>query len=216
MARFTWGDILKTGAKVVLENLEDRARQEGERQEEERRGSSSGGRRPDPDPPPPPETTTGPKPGQNLDILVAPRGSEAHSKAEELADGQLVVAERKLWKAFERAAEHLSSQGPCNVTIRLAAGAYAGRMRTGTWLIPKIDAPGSSLHVLGGYGGAFVRRAPFTHRSELVVAEDRTAPVLQFTRNSRLDRCVISGLVIDCGPSNIYGDGDNLMTGQTG
>lgn len=218
MARFRWSDILKTGAKAVLDNLEgrlqdsdrdDRSRQDEGRDAGGRRAPASGDRPPRPAP-------EAPKRGQDLDILVARRGSEAQARAQSLADGTTVRAERKLWKALELAAEHLNNQGPCGVTLRIAAGHYPGRLRTGVWQIPKIVAPDSSLHILGGHDGAFSRRTPFASQTVLEVAQDRNAPVLQFERNSKLDRFVLSGLVIDCGPSNVYGAGDNLMTGQTG
>ena len=57
----------------------------------------------------------------DLTVLVAEKGSPAMAAAEQQADGKAVFAERKIHKAFDRAAEHLAGCGACTVTIKVAA-----------------------------------------------------------------------------------------------
>ncbi len=153
-------------------------------------------------------------PGQDLEILVAPRGSAAHDAATRRA-GDAVVAERKLFRAFDRAAEHLNTQGPCTVTLRIAGGEYTGKARTGTWLVPRIDAPGSTFRVLGGHADDWSARAPFHRPSRLVISAERSAPVFQLERESKLRELYLSGLTIDAGPGNVYDRQDNLVASRS-
>ena len=77
-----------------------------------------------------------PRPGRDIEILVAPRNSEAHKAATARANDSTVFAERKLFRALNRAAEHLNSQGRCTVHLKIAGGEYTGKAKTGTWLVP--------------------------------------------------------------------------------
>jgi hypothetical protein len=184
-----WSDLIEVGLDILLDDKDEK--------------------KPETDPQP------AKRPAPDLQILVAPRRSAAFRRAEELASEPGVEAERKLFRALQRAAEYLNQNGPCTVSVKIAAGEFTGKANTGTWWIPKIEAPGSRLRLLGGYAENWERREPFSRFSRLQVSEDRTAPVLQLERESLLEEFYLSGLVMDAGPSNRYGTGDNLLTGQS-
>lgn len=142
---------------------------------------------------------------QDIDILVAPRGTPANEAAAARADDRTVFAENRIHRAFQRAAEHMAGCGVCTVSVRLAAGAYTGRGDTGMWLVPEIVAPGASLRITGGWDDAFKVRAPFDTPSLLVSNATRSAPVLRFDgRRPEMAELVVSGLVFDTAPSNRY------------
>ena len=191
MAKFSWKNLAQAGAELLL-------------------GDDDPPKKPRPKDAEPPEPA-----GIDIEIFVAPRGSDAHAAAEERADDERTFAERKLFRALNRAAEHLDSSGPCTVTVRVAEGQQTGKANTGTWLVPEIDAPGSKLHLLGGYDASWGERRPFERRAVLECSSDRTAPVLQFSRESRLQELYLSGLVMDTGNANRYDNEGNLLTGQT-
>lgn len=142
---------------------------------------------------------------QDITILVAPRDTPANDAAAALADDQTVFAENRIFRAFDRAAEHMAGCGGCTVSVRLAAGAYTGRGDTGMWTFPEVEAPGASLHVTGGWDDSFTVRAPFDTPTILVSNETRSAPVLSFEgRRPAMAALVLSGLVFDTSPSNRY------------
>ncbi|MEQ8983524.1 MAG: hypothetical protein RL846_36610, partial [Deltaproteobacteria bacterium] len=99
---------------------------------------------------------------KDLTVLVAPKGSAAYDAAKSMADGTSVLAERKLHKAFGRAVEHLGACGACVVQIKVAAGTYEGKGRTGQWSFPEVKNPQAKLRILGGYDDKFSHRAPFS------------------------------------------------------
>jgi len=142
---------------------------------------------------------------QDITILVAPRDTPGYETAEARADDATTFAERRIHRAFGRAAEHMAACGTCTVSIRLAAGAYTGRGDTGMWTFPNVEAPGASLHITGGWGDGFAVRAPFDTPTLLVSTDTRSAQVLQFEgRNHAMAELVLSGLVFDTSPSNRY------------
>ena len=204
-----WRDIAKAAAQRLLQ--------------EAIKGSSEtkGTKPPDHQPPrpqtaetpkaPEPETPTAP----DIQILVAPRDSDAYRVAEEIdRDEEHLYVDRKLHRALQRGSDYLNANGPCTVTIRLAAGDDVGKGRTGVWVIPSIKAPDSCLRILGGHSADWTERHPFTQPSRLVVSENRTAAVLQVaSRRDTLGELYVSGLTIDAGPSNRYDQDGNLLGG---
>ena len=82
----------------------------------------------------------------------------------------MLFAERTLHRALTRAAELLQS-GEHTVKVFVAQGAYNGKAGQGTWVIPAIDNPAATLHILGGYNDDFSGRQPFSLLSVLVTAE---------------------------------------------
>ena len=141
----------------------------------------------------------------DLTVLVADKGSRALAHAEAAADGAQVVVERKIFKAFDRAAGHLAGCGACTVTVKVAAGTYEGKGRTGQWIFPEVVAPQATLRILGGYDEAFGARAPFSRPSLLLVSKDRSAPVLTFDgKKHALRELYLSGFVFDVAPGNKY------------
>lgn len=144
---------------------------------------------------------------QDITILVAPRDTPAHDMASEMEDDATIFAERRIHRAFDRAATHMAACGTCTVGIRLAAGSYTGRGDTGMWTFPNVEAPGASLHITGGWDDAFETRAPFDTPTLLVSTGTRSAPVLRFEgRDQAMAELVLSGLVFDTSPSNSYDD----------
>lgn len=141
----------------------------------------------------------------DLTVLVGPKGSPAFKAAEAAADGASVFAERKLHKAFDRAAQHLAGCGDCTVNIKVAGGTYEGKGRTGQWSFPDVQAPKATLRILGGYDETFAKRAPFSQPSLLLAAEGRSAPLLTFEgKKHALHELYLSGFVFDVAPGNKY------------
>jgi hypothetical protein len=138
------------------------------------------------------------------EILVAGRGTAAAETAAARADGARVLAERRLFRALNRAAELLSTPGPTTVTIRVAAGDYPGQTGLGVWAIPSISNPEARLHILGGYDDGFDARSPFTRPSRLVTQAGRDGAFITVGPRSQLAELVISGLHLDAAPSNRY------------
>ncbi len=149
----------------------------------------------------------------DLEVLVAPRGSEAYGTAESMADGTAVMAERRIHNAFRAASARLAECGGCTVTIRIAGGTYTGRADAGLWQFPDTMAPEGRLEILGGWDAAFEVREPFNTPTILQVAKDRSGPVLKFEgRKITIGEVTVSGLVIDAGPSNNYDRETNSLT----
>ena len=143
-------------------------------------------------------------PNGDYEILVAPRGTAAAETAAARADGTRVRAERRLFRAINRAAELLAEPGATTVTIRLAAGEYPGQAGLGVWTIPTIANPEGRLRILGGYDDTFSARSPFTNLSRLVTQAGRDGAFITVDRRSQLAELVISGLHFDAAPSNNY------------
>lgn len=151
----------------------------------------------------------------DLIILVAPPGSAAAAHATTAADGKKLVATTALDDALTRGSTHLATCGACAVTIKLAAGTYAGPKGQGQWTVPDAAAPKAALRVLGGYDDAFAVRAPLTTHSVLITTPGRTGPVLAVGK-LEVRELTLSGLAIDGGPSNRYdAASSSLMRGRS-
>ena len=148
-------------------------------------------------------------------ILVAPKDSPAYSFAKGRAADATVFVERRLHRALARAAELLQS-GEHTARILVAQGAFTAKANQGTWVIPHIDNPAGTLHLVGGYNDDFSGRQPFTLPSVLVTASGRSDSLLSFTKKSRLKEVVISGLLFDAAVSNAYDKKTNsILKGQS-
>ncbi len=124
-------------------------------------------------------------------ILVAPKDSPAYAFAKGRAADATVFVERRLHRALARAAELLQS-GEHTARILVAQGAFTAKANQGTWVIPHIDNPAGTLHLVGGYNDDFSGRQPFTLLSVLVTASGRSDSLLSFTKKSRLNSLGIS------------------------
>lgn len=154
----------------------------------------------------------GPVSAQNIDYLVAPRGTAAYDAAKAREDGQAVFAERSLTAALRNAHETLSGCGACRVTIRIASGEYDGKAGTGQWSLPEVIAPDASLHILGGYDETFETRNPFLTPTLMVTPPERSGIVLSFEgKKHALSELVVSGLTFDVSPSNAYDAQTNTL-----
>lgn len=148
----------------------------------------------------------------DLTVLVAPKKSAAYAKAKTLADGAAVIAERKIHKAFNEAAKHLGGCGACTVTIKVAAGTYVGKGKTGHWTFPEVKAPQATLRIVGGYDDGFTKRTPFAKPSLLLASDSRSAPLLTFEgRKHALKTLYLSGFVFDVAPGNKYDKKTNSL-----
>lgn len=154
-------------------------------------------------------------PGNTYLIYVAPKDSPAYTAAQAKADDQLVFAERKLHRALNRAAELLAT-GSHTVNILVAAGAYTGKAKQGTWVIPAIANPEGTLRIIGGFNDDFTGRQPFGNLTALVTTRGRNGAFLQCTKRSQLAELVISGFLFDAAPSNAYDSKTNsILKGQS-
>jgi hypothetical protein len=148
----------------------------------------------------------------DLTILVAPKGTDAQANADKLADGTKVIAETKLYKAFDKASEHLVACKTCVVTIKVASGVHTAKAKGSTWTFPDTVAPTATLRILGGYDAKFKDRAPLTTPSILATTETRSAPVLQFEgKKHAFKEILFSGFLIDVSPGNKYDQKSNML-----
>jgi hypothetical protein len=131
-------------------------------------------------------------------LLVA-----AQASAEDLTIS--VAPKEQLFRAFDRASEHLASCQMCVVTIKVVGSEQVGKAQVGQWVFPETIAPGATLRILGGYDEAFASRAPFAHPTVLVTSERRSGPVLEFQgKRTALKELHLSGFAIDVGAGNRY------------
>lgn len=148
-------------------------------------------------------------------ILVAPKDSPAYAFAQSKANDTNVFAERKLHRGLTRAAELLQA-GTHTVKVFVAQGQYTGKTNRGTWVVPVIDNPNATLHIIGGFNDDFSGRQPFALITELTTIYGRDGAILQFTKKSSLREVVISGLLLDAAPSNKYDARTNsILKGQS-
>ena len=158
---------------------------------------------------------TGPALANTYAILVAPKDSPAYAFAQSKADDATVFAERTLHRALTNAAELLQS-GEHTVKVFVAQGEYDGKAGQGIWVIPAIDNPAASLHIVGGYNDDFSGRQPFSLLSVLVTSEGRSDALITFSKRTTLKEVVISGLLFDGAPSNKYDARTNsILKGQS-
>jgi hypothetical protein len=142
---------------------------------------------------------------QDVTILVAPADTPAEASATKQADGKTILAERKLFKAFDLAAVKLTECKTCKVTIKVAGGPQVGKGKVGQWTFPEVIAPGATLHLLGGWDDKFAKRAPMTNPTVLVTSTPRSGPILAFEgRKHALTELQLSGFVLDAAPGNKY------------
>ncbi|MBN2695856.1 hypothetical protein JXR93_14445 [bacterium] len=138
-------------------------------------------------------------------IYVAEKGTPAAEQSSSLANDKTVFSENKIFKAFDRASEILSQKKSDTVLIKIAAGSYYGKGKTGTWSFPDTQNPQGVLKVLGGYDSTFKKRAPFDTHSILVISENRSDSVITFEgKKHALKELQLSGLTIDVAPGNKY------------
>ncbi len=149
---------------------------------------------------------------KDLTVYVAPKSSAAYATAAAQVDNDSSFTERKIHKAFNRAAQHLLSCGACVVTIKIAGAEYQGKTRTGQWVFPDVKAPEGRLYILGGYDASFAKRKPFSHPTKLIVSKPRSGHVLRFQgKKHALKELVVSGFAIDVSPGNSYDPKTNSL-----
>lgn len=143
---------------------------------------------------------------EDFTIYVAPKASPAYEFAQSQAENDGVLgAERRIHKAFKTASEKLNECTGCNVEVKISAGIFQGKGKTGTWSFPDTKSPESTLRVIGGYDDTFSTRKPFETPTYLQIGQDRSQPVLSFEgKKHALKALEISGFVFDTGPSNAY------------
>ncbi|MBL4615256.1 MAG: hypothetical protein JKY27_10345 [Magnetovibrio sp.] len=148
----------------------------------------------------------------DIDILVGAKGSAAYDTAKARANKTTIFAAKSVTKAFKTAGQQIMACGDCTVNIKIAAGDYFGKAKTGHWLFPDVVAPGVRLRIVGGYDDSFTSRAPFQNQSRLITAQDRSRPVIQFAgRKHALKELYLSGLTFDVAPGNKYDSRNNSL-----
>lgn len=148
----------------------------------------------------------------DIDIFVGPKGSAAYDTAKVRADKTTTFAAKSLTKAFKTAVQQVTACGTCTVNIKIAAGDYFGKAKTGHWVFPDVVAPTVRVRILGGYDDSFTTRAPFQNQSRLITAQDRSRPVIQFAgRKHALKGLYLSGLTFDVAPGNKYDSRNNSL-----
>ncbi len=141
-------------------------------------------------------------------ILVAPKKTEAYKNGKKLKNGDNIFFKNKLFKALRKAAEILATNKGDTVNIKIAAGEYYGKTKSGTWGFPEIKSPKGTLRILGGYDANFKKRAPFDTPTVLVGA----SYILTFQgRKPALKELYISGLVMDVYRGNKYDAKTNCL-----
>ena len=141
-------------------------------------------------------------------ILVAPKKTEAYKNGKKLKNGDNIFFKNKLFKAMRKAAEILSTNKGDTVNIKISAGEYFGKTKSGTWGFPEIKSPKGTLRILGGYDNNFKKRAPFDTPTILVGA----SYILTFEgRKPALKELYISGLVMDVYRGNKYDAKSNCL-----
>lgn len=148
----------------------------------------------------------------DIDILVAPKKTPAYAAAQARANQTSVFAVKNVTQAFKAAGAQVAACGSCTLNIKIAAGEYYGKAKTGHWVFPDVVAPDVRVRILGGYDDTFSTRTPFATPSRLVTAQDRSRPVIQFEgRKHALKELYLSGLTFDVAPGNKYNSRDNSL-----
>jgi len=149
-------------------------------------------------------------------ILVGEPESSAFEFARSVASDETIFAERRLHRALTRASQLLADSGPQTVRVLVASGKFPGKTGQGVWEVPAVQNPEGRLYILGGFNDQFNERRPFETITELVTQPGRPGAFLQFGQRSQLAEVVISGLVFDAAPSNVYDDETNsILKGQS-
>jgi hypothetical protein len=137
-------------------------------------------------------------------VLVAQRGTPAYAFASSRENGSTVIAERKLWRGLQTAAELLNEGGRRTVTVAVAGGDYDGEFGTGIQRVPRIDNPEGTLQVLAGFNDDYSGRQPFAFPVRVPTVWGRDGAIFQMENRSALKELVVSGLILDAAPSNSY------------
>lgn len=161
----------------------------------------------------------GPAPGAaraDVIVLVAQRGTAAYAFAESRENGSTVLAERKLWRGLQTAAELLNEGGRRTVTVAVAGGDYDGEFGTGIQRVPRIDNPEGTLQVLAGFNDDYSGRQPFAFGVRIPTIRGRDGSIFNIESRTTLKELVVSGLILDAAPSNKYDERSNsLMKGES-
>lgn len=110
---------------------------------------------------------------------------------------------KNLTKAFAKAEGDLNG-GENEVVFKLAAGDQDGDLGSGAYALPAFNNPAGSLTLIGGFDNAFAKRDPFGTPTVITTISERSAPLWQFAKNTKLKALVIDGLVWDASASNRY------------
>ena len=149
-------------------------------------------------------------------VLVAERGTPAYEHAQGLDNGTTVFAERRLWRALNRAAELLNEGGARTVAVAIAQGDYDGEFGAGVQKVPHIDNPAGALHVFAGFNDDYTGRQPFGLPVRIPTVWGRDGAIFQMENRSKLKELVVSGLILDAAPSNTYDQRTNsLIQGES-
>ena len=148
-------------------------------------------------------------------IYVAPRDTPAGTAAEGKANGTTTFAEHGMQKAFDKAGALLNANGQHTASVLMAGGDYAGKAGGGIFFIPQIKNAQGTLRIIGGYNADFSGRQPFQNLTGLATNMGRNQAILQLSKQSQLKELVISGLLLDAGPSNQYDAKTNSLLKAT-
>jgi len=149
---------------------------------------------------------------EDINILVGPKKSAAYDAAKAQADNQNIFAAKSIGKAFSIAVKQLAACKTCTVNIKIAAGEFKGKAKTGHWMFPDTQTPQATLRILGGYGDDFTTRSPFTTPTRLLTADTRARAVIQFEgKKHALKQLYLSGLTFDVAPGNVYDPKNNNL-----
>lgn len=172
---------------------------------------------------------------RKITILVANKNTPAYTNAQAKADDKNIFADRKIHKAFSRVEELLGQKKMCpkprvrglkappcklpdderywEINVKVANGDYAGKGGRGNFSFSEINAPDTTLRILGGYDDKFEKRAPFLTPSTISIGG--TIFVLN-GKNHALKEFYLSGFVMDIGGGNKYDNKTNsILKGQS-
>lgn len=139
-------------------------------------------------------------------VLVVSTDKDSGKAAAEKFKGQWC---KSLTKAFAKAEGDIA-EGK-NVIIKMAAGEYKGDLGAGAYELPVFKNEKASLCIEGGYAADFSARSPFKTPTKIVTVADRSAPMIKFGRNSKLQSFKVDGLLFDSQASNQYDAKSNSL-----
>lgn len=149
---------------------------------------------------------------EEINIYVALKGSAAYDTATAKANQTNAFAAKSVTSAFTMAGEKLVACKSCTLNIKIAAGDYQGKAKSGHWMFPNVVTPNARLRILGGYDETFTKRSPFINQTRLITAQDRSRPVIQFEgQKHALKELYLSGLTFDVAPGNKYDAKSNSL-----
>jgi hypothetical protein len=136
-------------------------------------------------------------------IYVAPKDSAAAAAAPGRAGSASHSVQPSLHRALTEAAEIAGRPGARTVHVFVVGGEQHGALGSGVWALPTIDNPEATVRILGGFDDAFAERS-LSRLTRLTTERDRTGPLFGVSQGSKLRELVVSGFVLDAGPSNAY------------